>query len=620
MFKKLKTSMGGGKTPVKSSTYRFIAISLCLIFFISCTLFVSSVSVNAKPKKQKTRSAVSKRAMATGTAKRAGGSGRVNKARVLGRTKSNANNPSTEVATTETTSSEKEKISKTTLKKCPVEKTLGKKFDEDGNELYYTSKNKSKGEEFCDESSLSEFADEIRWSESDKDKYPKVASLNNGDDIVYFKCREGYIAKNGSDGIRTCMSICPLNVVLEKSSEQGQYISLDTGNSCSVPANATARLVKDGENTRGDLDDKEAYIIECNANKYSSVLEGASSSVHYQCLTCPSGYVSVAGAKSKDECREECKNGQVRLESGSCTTCDSNASVVDNACVCKDGYFGIGYGENGCEVCPEGYICSGGEKKTKYIQEEATISNEQQSCPEGSRASADGLTCECNDVNYQFDSKSNSCVLATCEAGKILKNGECVECPSGHICPTSSTWVLSSECDKVEVKNFTSVGTGTGTLSSGVYLVEVAGAGAGSGGGIKACGACSTKKYDSGKGGNGDLKTSEYIYVSDTLNYTYIIGKGGAGSSRASCRSDGKYGADGEKSSFTFLSQTLTAEGGKGGRSVYGKATSCHDGNNGADAGNGKGGAGGGKRNGGNDSGNSGSNGWVKIYQLNCNK
>ena len=405
--------------------------------------------------------------MATGTAKRAGTSVRTagaslsarkaKMARINARGKKQDNNDieekkETELTTTETKSPEKLTKQERKEKKlrdllafhynCPVETALGRKVDEDGDELFYTGKEPFNGENFCNDMLIEshQIADLYKWQESDKDKYPK-GSLDDNDDIHYFKCKDGSIAKNDSDGIRTCVSICPLNVALEKGSNKDQYISTENGYSCSIPANATARPVKDGENTRGDLDDKDAYIIECNANKYSAVLDGSFSSVHYQCLACPSGYVSAVGSKSSSDCKEECKDGKITGKDGSCITCDSNASVVDNACVCKDGYFGIGYGENGCEVCPEGYICSGGEKKSKYISDtkEENSSNEQQSCPEGSKPSSDGTSCVCNDSNYTFDAKSNSCVVSNCDAGKILENGKCVECPEGYYCSGNNT-------------------------------------------------------------------------------------------------------------------------------------------------------------------------------------
>ncbi|MBD5398756.1 hypothetical protein HDR60_04620, partial [bacterium] len=329
---------------------------------------------------------------------------------------------------------------------------------------------------------------------------------------------------------------------------------------------------------------------------------------------------------------------------------DSNASVVDNACVCKDGYFGIGYGENGCEVCPEGYICSGGEKKTKYIKEEIT---EQQSCPEDAKVSADGSSCVCKDEHYKFDADSNSCVLSSCKDGETFKDGKCVaeckagsyrdssgsckecefgtytdtaeqtsckKCPFGMVCPTTSAAISPDDCRKDMLKIFESNGSDSGILSKGIYIIEVAGAGGGGGGGIKSCGACSTSSYDSGAGGNGDLQTSEYLHVADSLSYTYTVGKGGDGSGRASCRSDGKYGDKGGTSSFESSLVTFVAEGGNGGRSVYGKATKCHEPGNTSSTGNGKGGAGGGRSTGKDGSGKTGSNGWVKIYQLNCNK
>ncbi|MGN0929138.1 MAG: hypothetical protein ACI4N3_00675 [Alphaproteobacteria bacterium] len=531
-----KFGMGGGKNPVKSNSYKNFAICLCLIFFISLTIFALSGSVNAArnvrgnrnggvkktsgAKKagnvnksnsssnksipvnanRKARAAVTnKRSATSGNAKRAGVSGNVRKARVVSARKTVNNRAlrgkikaeeEASLEETETLSSEvvnkmsehDRKFKKLAELKglandCPVEKALGRKIDEDGDEFFYTGKEPFNGENFCDERLIlsNQIADLYKWKESDKEKYPR-GSLDDSDEIFYFKCKEGYVAKNNSDGIRTCVSVCPLNVALEKSaSYEDKYISPTNGLICSVPANSKARLVKDGENTRSDLDDENAYIVECNANKYSAVLDGSDSEVHYQCLTCPSGYVSSAGAKSVAECKEECKGDKIKLDDGSCVACDANASVSGNSCICKDGYYGKGYGTDGCVTCPSGYVCSGGEKKSKYVSEQAeeTSSNEQQSCPEGSKPSSDGTTCVCDDSNYTFDSKSNSCVEKVCGSNEVkMSDGTCKAISS----------LVASEFNRVATGKSGNSNCPTGDLEAGVYLVTLKGGNGGNSG------------------------------------------------------------------------------------------------------------------------------------------
>ena len=104
---------------------------------------------------------------------------------------------------------------------------------------------------------------------------------------------------------------------MEKSNEK--FISPETGEVCELPANSKPRLTKAGENYRADVEDSSAYIAECNANKYSDVIDGSNSELHFQCKACPTGFESPVGSSSQNECidpniEKEIEEKKLKLE------------------------------------------------------------------------------------------------------------------------------------------------------------------------------------------------------------------------------------------------------------------------------------------------------------------
>lgn len=154
-------------------------------------------------------------------------------------------------------------------------------------------------------------------------------------------------------------------------------------------------------------------------------------------------------------------------------------------------------------------------------------------------------------------------------------------------------------------------GSGSGTLSPGIYYIEVAGGGGGSGGTYGGYdGKCHW--HGSGNAGNGEMFSKIIFVMDDGFSYTYSVGAGGSGGD------DRSRGNDGEPSTFSSsdLGISITARGGIASEG----ATRDDPSPDVANTGNGLGGEGGPGEPGRNDGcksygGNSGGTGWVKIYR-----
>ncbi|MBD5398737.1 hypothetical protein HDR60_04515 [bacterium] len=300
--------------------------------------------------------------------------------------------------------------------------------------------------------------------------------------------------------------------------------------------------------------------------------------------------------------------------STSCKSCQAGtySNIGESSCTkCPSGKYASEKGSGSCTECPAGKYASG-LGNTSCTE-----------CPAGKYASGKGnsLCTECSAGKYASGKGNSSC--KDCTFGTYQDStgqSSCKDCPSGKVCPTTLAAISASGCDKVELKSFTTVGSGSGTLPQGIYYVEVAGAGGGGGGGTKCAAHC---KGEGGDGSNGDLQTSGYIHVADSLSYNVTVGKGGAGGSygdyNGACHSAKDDAGSGEKSTFSSSKASVTALGGNpGGGAKIGSSANCKDGSNAVANVNGKGADGGGGKSG-ETKGNSGANGWVKIYQLvNC--
>lgn len=180
--------------------------------------------------------------------------------------------------------------------------------------------------------------------------------------------------------------------------------------------------------------------------------------------------------------------------------------------------------------------------------------------------------------------------------------------------------INKSLCTKSLFRAF-SAGSGSYTLSAGIYEIEVAGAGGGGGGnywkrsGLK----CHvTRGQDGGRGGK---VTSPVIFLTESRNLNYSVGAGGFGGP-----GDSEDGGAGGNSSASVLTmdgqmQSWTGLGGTKGR----RGKDRRDGefsSNGVNSGNGQGAAGG--TGGGTNKGckgldgSKGGNGWIKIYRYSC--
>lgn len=160
----------------------------------------------------------------------------------------------------------------------------------------------------------------------------------------------------------------------------------------------------------------------------------------------------------------------------------------------------------------------------------------------------------------------------------------------GRVIKSDTTYAIATTGKPAYGKNsYTSPGTYTFTVPSGVtkLKVEVAGAGGGAGGYAE----CTSVGHwgDGGKGGRG-AKVTETITTSATSSYQVIVGRGGA---NGADEYDTKYafgesGENGGSSSFG----TITARGGEGGEGGEAERDGAKDGLDGKSYGEGGYGAG----------------------------
>lgn len=538
-----KFAMGGVKTPVKSNSYKtsvIIYLFLILLMFLSIILDANSAprrnskraaSVGAKKStKAKGGRGNSKRAATTGrrNSKRAATTGRGNTkraattrmargntrkrvfsrgapAKVVTATTGVVNNnvatsaPATTTTTaTTTTEAKTEEIVKSDLPACPAEKVV-KSVDE----KYYNGKK---------ECSKPENSELYKWTSDDSKKY-KRGSVK-ADEAVVFKCVDGFNVKT-IDKKHVCVEkwgICPLNEILEET-EDG-FVSPYTDELCDIPVNASKVAVKGEENT-SEIDNENAFILQCDENFYSDLEEG--NDIHTKCVACPEGRKARVGAKSVDECLALCEGNAVRNADGACVPCSENMTAVDGVCVCSDGYFDK---DGVCSICPIGSSCKGGVQNVcldahtysdaEGLSECKMCPNNVSSfdtddgniscvCPEGQEfvsgeckniCSADsvysGGECKCNNTSKKFDPNFRQCRETVCGkdafyyekpveiAGKMTMFGSC-----GYAKDTSDRDRLS-ECvypkNKIVSVKDNAVGEtncAVGTLPAGSYVVNL---------------------------------------------------------------------------------------------------------------------------------------------------
>ena len=459
MFKCSTNSQWGGvKTPVKSNSYK---TSLVIYLFLILLMFLSIIlDANSAPRRNSKRAASvgakkstkakggrgnSKRAATTGrgNSKRAATTGRGNtkRAATTGMAKGNTrkrvfsrggaakvvtattgvvNNdvatsaPATTTTTaTTTTEAKTEEVVKSDLPACPAEKVV-KSVDE----KYYNGKK---------ECSKPENSELYKWTSEDSKKY-KRGSVK-ADEAVVFKCVDGFNVKT-IDKKRVCVEkwgICPLNEILEET-EDG-FVSPYTDELCDIPVNASKVAVKGEENT-SEIDDENAFILQCDENFYSDLEEG--NDIHTKCMACPEGRKARVGAKSVDECFAVCEGNAVRNADGACVPCGENMTAVDGVCVCNDGYFDK---DGVCSICPIGSSCKGGVKNAcldAHTYSDAEGLSECKMCPN-------------NGSSFDTDGGNISCI---CPEGQEFVSGECK-----NICSADSVYSGGEcKCNNVKLK------------------------------------------------------------------------------------------------------------------------------------------------------------------------
>lgn len=408
--------------------------------------------------------------------------------------------PATTTTTVATTTEAKtEEVVKSDLPACPAEKVV-KSVDE----KYYNGKK---------ECSKPENSELYKWTSDDSKKY-KRGSVK-ADEAVVFKCVDGFNVKT-IDKKRVCVEkwgICPLNEILEET-EDG-FVSPYTDELCDIPVNASKVAVKGEENT-SEIDNENAFILQCDENFYSDLEEG--NDIHTKCVACPEGRKARVGAKSVDECLVLCEGNAVRNADGACVPCGENMTAVDGVCVCNDGYFDK---DGVCSICPIGSSCKGGVKNacldahtysdaeglseckmcpdnvSSFDTDDGNISC---ICPEGQEfvsgeckniCSADsvysGGECKCNDTSKKFDPNFKQCRETVCGkdafyyeepveiAGKMTMFGRC-----GYATDTANRRIRIDKCvypkDIVVSVKDNAVGDtncAIGTLPAGSYVVNL---------------------------------------------------------------------------------------------------------------------------------------------------
>ncbi|MBD5405526.1 hypothetical protein HDR59_03195 [bacterium] len=345
---------------------------------------------------------------------------------------------------------------------CPVSTLIKKVIDENGNEVYYSAKTTT-----C---VVDENMDVIQWNEASKESYPlnmyQLPSWISKDNAVYLICKNGYV-EDKVDGKATCvpyLDICPLNEVITK--EGDKYIhpgkTTEVEDRYCRPLNIAKlrQLSKTEYYENATYNYNYAYddinIFECPENSYS--VSSNYTGLADACKPCPymingERVYASQGSTEKEACRPVCRENGIPVkkvsvkvgnayickpcdENGAvfsnnlCQTkagytcyengtrcektlqasdCDSNASLIDNKCVCNEGYIGEGLKNS--------YGCH------RQCDTHATMNMNDYSCSCNEGYDGDGYTCTYNPA-------PSGLTASDCVEGATFEDGKCV-CPAG---------------------------------------------------------------------------------------------------------------------------------------------------------------------------------------------
>ncbi|EDR27647.1 hypothetical protein, conserved [Entamoeba dispar SAW760] len=168
-----------------------------------------------------------------------------------------------------------------------------------------------------------------------------------------------------------------------------------------------------------------------------------------KCISCPAG---KQPNQNKDQC-VNCTAGYYSTENSPCLQCmpGTYSGIGSAKChQCPDGYYTDKYGQyecikcdppfisdkhhSSCEICPEGTIYVGYDKKVLPCQ----------FCGMNAISTDNGTKCqECdenqapyNNVCYPFcdDIIQHQCLVSNCSENQYYNAGECESCLDGHYC------------------------------------------------------------------------------------------------------------------------------------------------------------------------------------------
>jgi hypothetical protein len=159
----------------------------------------------------------------------------------------------------------------------------------------------------------------------------------------------------------------------------------------------------------------QAVTLECPANFYSDVIEGAGSS-HIRCAKCPDGKISVKGSFAPSDCYVLCEEGLMNNPANmdECLPCSENSQYNPElkTCMCDPGFYGTGGGLDACKPCPDGSYCPGGRAvevcDAAERQYSAPGSTGCKTCPPDA-VSSEGKTCSCLRQGKNFNAETNLC-------------------------------------------------------------------------------------------------------------------------------------------------------------------------------------------------------------------